>query len=276
MSIVRRHLPLLSVLLALALLAAAGCGQGEGGTVRDLDEIKASGSLEIGLEPGYLPFEMKTSKGELIGFDVEMAREIARRIGVEATFREFDWDGIIPALRTGKVDCVISGMSITEDRKKVISFSSAYYEVGQAVLINRKDVERFKSHADLDQEGIVLTVQTGTTGEKAARQTFKKAEIKSFDRQIEAAMEVKDGRAQGMVFDHPFIAIYARRNAEFVHPLLDRFTEEEIGIAVRQDAPKLLVEIDRVLAELKSDGTLAGLEDKYFVTMPWLPEIGDE
>ena len=142
------------------------------------------------------------------------------------------------------------------------------------MLINIKDKDRFKSYKDLNQEGLVITVQTGTTGEKAARKFLPKTTIKTFGKSVEAQLEVKLGRASGMVFDQPNNAIFAMRNKADCIALLEPFTKEGLGIAVRKTSPELLKALNAALAKLTKDGTLAKLEKKYFVDMPWLPELG--
>lgn len=262
-----RRLPFLALVALAALSLAAGAA------ARDLDAIQKSGKLVVGLEPAYQPFEMKTAKGELIGFDVELARRLGKELGVQVAFKELDWDGIIPALLAGDVDCILSGMSITEERKKRIAFSDPYYKIGQAVLVNIKDKEKVKSWKDLDRKGWVVTTQLGTTGEQAAKKLLKNATIKTFEKVNEAALEVQSGRAAGLIFDNPFIAIYAKRQKEHVHAILDTFTTEDIGIALSKKSPKLLEALNKALAAAKKDGTAAALEKKYFVEMPWLGEV---
>lgn len=256
--------------LGLALLLTAACNSEK----TDLPQIKKRGKLIVAHDLGYLPFEMKNAKGEVIGFDVELARLLAKELGVKVEFINVDWDGIIPALMTGKVDCIISGMTIDAKRRKQVDFSTPYFKTGQSVLINSKDKGRFKSYKDLNRPGLVIATQTGTTGEKAARKFLPKATIKTFDKGVDAALEVKNGRAAGMVFDQPFIAIFAMRNPKDCAALLEPFTKEDLGIAVRKTSPKLLAALNEALAKLTQDGTLAKLEQKYFVEMPWLPDLG--
>lgn len=265
--------PLLCSFLA-AFFACLFAGCGDSSQLSDVARIQQAGVLRVGIEPGYLPFEMKTVAGELIGFDVELARAIGESLGVQVEFRETEWDGIIPALKSGDIDLICSGMSITEERKQAVLFSEPYFQVGQALLI--KKGSGYSEVQDLNVAGKVITVQTGTTGEKAAREFLPLATIKGFDKQIEAALEVQGGRADALVFDQPFVAIYQRRNADAVDALIEPFTKEAIGIALRPKAADLKAVIDRTVAAMRADGRLAALEQKHFVEMPWLDQIGDE
>ncbi len=261
-----------ALLLLLALVLFGGCSDSE--TVSEVEQIQKAGVLRIGIDPGYVPFEMKTIDGQLIGFDIELARAIADSLGVKAEFRDVEWDGIIPALKSGDIDMICSGMSITPERSKVVLFSAPYYEIGQAVLLPADS--EVTSVSQLNAAGRTITVQTGTTGHKAAQQFLPDATLKDFEKQIEAAMEVAEGRADGMVFDHPYIAIFHKRNPATTRALLDTFTDEEIGIALRPGAEDLKAIVDRTIEGLRSDGTMAKLETKYFVEMPWLDSIGGE
>ncbi len=267
--------------LCLVTLGLAACnrkqpdtpGKTNSAETSHLAQIKQRGKLIVAQEVGYLPFEMKTSSGKLIGYDVELARLLAQELGVAVEFKNVAWDGIIPTLRTGKVDCIISGMSIDAKRQKVVDFTTPYYHTGQSVLINSKDKDKYKSYKDLNQKGLTITVQAGTTGEKAVRRLMPLARTKPLDKAVEAAIEVQQGRAAAMVFDQPFIAIYAMRNKKTTVALLEPFTEEGLGIAVRKTSPKLLAALNAALDALKQNGSLAKLEQTYFVDMPWLSDV---
>jgi polar amino acid transport system substrate-binding protein len=121
---------LLAVLVALAFTATAGIA----GT---LEEIQKRGKLRVGMEPGYMPFELKNQKGEIIGFDVDMANRMAKAMGVELELVDTAWDGIIPALLTGKFDVIMSGMTLTQERNMSINFAPPYIVIGQSILSRR-------------------------------------------------------------------------------------------------------------------------------------------
>jgi polar amino acid transport system substrate-binding protein len=134
------------VVLALGLgFSLTFCGQESDQSL--LSKIKQRGYIAIALEPGYVPFEMKTKTGELIGFDVEMAREFAKELGVEAKFKPTAWEGIIPALLTkdggeDPVDIIISGMTITEERAQKVNFTTPYFKTGQSFFVHKRTMKR--------------------------------------------------------------------------------------------------------------------------------------
>lgn len=268
------------LLTALALVLLVACqpatppaGEGEGAADPVAAELVQPGKLRVAVEYGYQPFEMKNLKGEPIGFDVELAGELARRLGLELELVSTEWDNIIPSLLAKNVDAIISGMSITEERKRRIAFSEPYYKVGQAVLLQKKHEGKITSVADLNAEGMVVTTQNGTTGHAAAQKSCPKATIKPYDKQTQAALEVAGGRADAMIFDHPFVAIFALRNKETCAALLEPFTTEDIGVALRKTTPALKAAIDAALGAMREDGTHAKLVQKYFVDMPWLADV---
>lgn len=274
--------------LALLLTALVGCGDrpvppttvsGSGSAAAPGSagqaglELSQPGTLRVALEVGYLPFEMRTSKGDLVGFDVDLAGELAKRLGTKVEIVNVEWDLIIPALQNGQADCICSGMSITDERRQKIDFSTPYYQVGQAVLIQASAKDKIKTYKDLDREGAIVVTQNATTGHAAAQKHMPKATIKTYDKQLDAALEVREGRADGLVFDHPFIAIYAMRNATHTAALLEPFTTEDIGVAVRKQSPRLLAAIDQALEAMRKDGTLERLVKQYFVDMTWRAQV---
>lgn len=261
-----------SLMLLLACLVACGPSAGPAAP-EDPRGLVIPGTLTVGLEPGYLPFEMKTAGDELIGFDVELARELAKRLGLEVKFVSQEWSGIITSLNTRKFDVIISGLSVTEERKRVIGFSEPYYEVGQAVLLAKKHAVTVKSYKDLDREEMVIVSQESTTGAEAVKTMLPKAKLKLYDHQSNALQEVVQGRADAMVFDHPAILIAAKRHPEQTVALSEQFTKEPIGIGLRKDATELKRQIDEALKAIKADGTYQKLVDKYFVEMAWLDAL---
>jgi polar amino acid transport system substrate-binding protein len=165
-----------------------------------LEGILRRGKLRVGLEPGYMPFEMINKRGGLrqrdlrsgdvrfrgqqasfIGFDIDVAREMARALGVKFVPVNTAWPSIIPALNLGRFDIIISGMSVTEERKKRIDFADPYMTVGQTVLVNIKHKGVITSYKDLNDPKYVVTSKPATTGEQAVKKFMPKCTYKPFD-----------------------------------------------------------------------------------------------
>ena len=142
--------------------------------------IKKNGKLVVGTASGYYPFEMVDKKNELVGFDVDIAKAIAKEMGVQVEFQNYAFSGLIPALQSSKIDLVIAGMTVTDKRKEVVDFSDTYFVSGQALLVN-KSVPNVKKPEDLDKKGFVIAVSMGTTADQTASRIFKNATVKKFE-----------------------------------------------------------------------------------------------
>ncbi|MBT4876933.1 MAG: transporter substrate-binding domain-containing protein, partial [Desulfobacula sp.] len=134
-----------------------------------IETILQNKELRVGFESGYLPFEMTNKTGKYMGFDVDLGKALAKSMGVKWVPVNTAWDGIIPALVTGKFDIIIGGMTITQSRNLQINFSNPYIVVGQAVLLNKKHEGVVKSYKDLNDPKYTIVSRLGTTGEQAAQ-----------------------------------------------------------------------------------------------------------
>ena len=134
-----------------------------------LETILKKGELWVGFDSGYMPFEMTNQKGRYVGFDIDMAKEMAKVMGVKFVPVNTAWDDIIPSLITGKFDIIISGITVTQERNLKISFADPYIIVGQTILIDKKHEKKIKSYKDLNDPKYIVTSQSGTTGEQAAK-----------------------------------------------------------------------------------------------------------
>ena len=172
-----------------------------------LDDILERGTLRVGMEPGYMPFEMTNKKGEIIGFDVDMAKRIAKAMGVELELVSTAWDGIIPALITKKFDIIMSGMTLTQERNLKISFADPYIVIGQSILVDKKLADEIKSYKDLNDKKYKVASKLGTTGEQATKRLLGNATYISYETEQEGVMELLNGKIDAFVYDLPFNAI---------------------------------------------------------------------
>jgi polar amino acid transport system substrate-binding protein len=260
-----------------ALIAALFCGSAAAATSPAdspvLKEVLKRGELRVGLEVGYMPFEMVDKSGAIIGFDIDLARLMARKLGVKLQVVNQGWDGIIPALLTGKFDVTLGGMTITEERARRVDFSDPYLTIGQTVLLGRKLAGTIRNHQQLNDPKYRVLSKLGTTGEIAARKHFPRAQIRTFEHQAEAAIEVRNGRADAFVYDLPFNAVMAAQFPDGLVHLKEPFTHEDLGWAVRKGDPALRAWLNEFLAGLKQDGTYQALYKKWFESSAWLPNV---
>ena len=257
---------LVSLFIMLALVP-----QGFAGTMA---EIKERGVLKVGMEPGYMPFELTNKRGEIIGFDVDMAKRMAKALGVKLELVSTAWDGIIPALMTSKFDIVMSGMTITKKRAEAIDFSDPYIAMGQTILLNKKLEGIVKSYKDLNFKKYSVASKLGTTGEIATKKMIPNANYISFETEQEGVMELLNGKVDAFVYDSPFNAVaYAEKGRGKVIFLDKSFTDESAGWAIRKGNPDFMVFLNKFLAEQKSNGAYTKIYTKWFLDDAWLKEI---
>ena len=252
----------------LALLVMGGAWSQEPPSV--LDRIRARGELRVGLEAGYMPFEMRDKRGAIIGFDVDMAKLMARKLGVRLTLVNTQWDGIIPALLTDKFDVLMSGMTITEERAQQVDFADPYIVVGQSIVMQPSLVGKIKSVGDLNNPDYAIATKLGTTGDVAAAERLPKARILKYETEAEAMLEVRNGRAHAFVYDFPYNAVYVAQNPGVLVHLPTPFTREGLGWAVRKNDPRWLAWLNQFLAGTRSDQTYDALYGKWFERTAWL------
>ncbi len=225
-----------------------------------LEGILKRGELRIGLEVGYMPFEMidkrsglrqkairhgdlrhKTRQLSLIGFDIDMGIEMAKELGVKPVFVDTFWPSIIPALNLGRFDVIFGGMSVTETRKKKIDFANPFMTVGQTILLNAKHKDTVKSYKDLNDAKFTIVSKPGTTGEEAVQGMIPKAKYETVKTEIEGAMRVLEGKADAFVYDYPFNAVFNSMNPSEKIIFLDKpFTKEPIAWAIRKKDPNFM------------------------------------
>ena len=239
-----------------------------------LEEILKRGELHVGFEAGYMPFEMTDKKGNYIGFDMDMAREMAKAMGVKFVPVNTAWDGIIPSLVTKKFDIIMSGMTITQERNLRVNFADPYIVVGQTVLVNKKHEGVVKSYKDLNDPKYVLTSRLGTTGEQAIKRLISKATYKSFEAEAEAALEVLNGKADALVYDLPFCAVfYAQHGGENMIFLDEPFTYEPLAWAIRKGDPDFLNWLNNFLRQVRNDGRYDKMYNKWIKSTDWFKEV---
>jgi polar amino acid transport system substrate-binding protein len=260
--------------LLFALLSIFCLGQRKALAAPDvLTEIKGRGELRIGMTPGFIPFEMKKPDGEWIGFDVDMIKAFAATIGVKPVFIDAKWEGIIPGVQAHRYDLIVSGMTITEERKQAVAFSDPYYTANQSILIPKKNIGVIKSLADLDQPKSTVVVQLGTTGDLYATKILKHAKLVRLDTEYDSASAVLLGKYDGFIFDKSYIALYQKRNANKVGALLTDLTKESIGIAARKKDGALITAYNEFLKGWRASGGYDKAIKTHFEEMPWAKDF---
>ena len=279
----------------LILLLGLACGPASRAQDKNLDPdstlngILERGRLEVCFEAGYLPFEMIGTRSGLRerklrpaderkgaqttrfgGFDIDLAREMARDLGVDFVPVNTRWTSIIPSLVLGRCDIIISGMSVTEPRRRRVDFSDPYMRVGQTVLLNRKRAGEVASYRDLNDAKYTVASKPGTTGEAAVERFLPEAAYRPFETELEAAMAVVEGSVDAFVYDRPYHATFlAMHGGENVIFLDEPFTDEALAFAIRKHDPDFLAWLNEFLAELNADGRYERIRSKWFESSDW-------
>jgi polar amino acid transport system substrate-binding protein len=260
-------------LSSIFLASAVFAGSLANAATSAIDNILANGEMKVCFEAGYIPFEMKTKDGRFIGFDIDIAKHMSSVMEVKFTPVNTAWDGIIPALQTGKCDIIIGGMAITPQRNLKVMFADTYLEIGQTVLISSSVAGTVNSYRDLNDAKYTISTQIGTTGAQAAKKFFPKAKIDLYETSADAVLQVANGKADAFVYDLPYNALYAAQNKDSVVHLDQAFTYEPLGWAIRQDDPNFLNFLNNYLVQIKKDGTYDRIYDKWFNSDAWVDSI---
>ena len=254
-----------------------------------LEGILNRGELRIGLEVGYMPFEMidkrsglrqkeirhggtrrKGRQLSLMGFDIDVGIEMAKALGVKPVFVDTMWPSIIPALNLGRFDIIFGGMSVTESRKEKVDFANPFMTIGQTVLLNAKHRETVQSYKDLNDAKFIVVSKPGTTGEEAVQRLIPNATYETADTEIDGAMRVLEGTADAFVYDFPFNAVFRALNPSNQLVFLDEpFTEEPIAWAIRKNDPDFMKFLNDFLARIKADGRFDQIYFKWFLSTDW-------
>lgn len=219
--------------------------------------------LIVGMELQYPPFEMSDKDGTPSGVSVDLAKALGKYLGREVKIENIAWDGLIPSLKTGKIDLIISSMTITKERQKTIDFSIPYAQTNLAILTNK--TSGVKSIEELNQKGKKIAVKKGTTGHIYANQYLKNADLLVFDKENAAVLEVIQGKADGFLYDQLTIYKNWANHKETTVALLKPFQEnpEYWGIAIKKGNDELRERVNAFIKQAKSDGTFDALSKKY-------------
>ncbi|WP_186172226.1 transporter substrate-binding domain-containing protein [Burkholderia gladioli] len=226
-----------------------------------LDEAKQRGTLRIGLEGTFPPFNSKAPSGELVGYDVDIAKAVAAKLGLKPEFVTTEWSGIIAGLQAGKFDVIVNQVGVTDKRKEVLDFSPAYtYSAAQ--LIQRKDDTRnFKSLGDL--KGKKLGVGLGTNYMDMAK-SVPGIDVKTYPGAPEYLRDLAAGRLDAALNDRLMLA-YLLKNSQL--PLRTGAMLEAgqpSAIPFKKGNPKFAKAIDDAMTQLEADGTFTKISDKWF------------
>ncbi len=263
----------LTSVLVVFILAVGTAFAGQTGAMLSkesvIEKIQKQGVLRVGMST-FVPWAMKDKKGELVGFEIDVATKLAQDMGVEVEFVPTAWSGIIPSLLTGKFDVIIGGMGITPERNLKVNFTMPYEFSGMSMVAHKKKAEGFSSIEDFNKEEVIIAVRMGTTAEQAARKFMPKAEFKLFENESQALQELNLGRVHAVVSSAPMPAFHALKFSDrlFV-PIKENFTKEPIGFALRKGDYDALNFFNNWILINHASGFLKERQAYWFETKEW-------
>ncbi|HDG2667758.1 TPA: ABC transporter permease subunit [Staphylococcus aureus] len=225
------------------------------------EKIKERGELRVGLSADYAPMEFEhtvNGKTEYAGVDIDLAKKIAKDNNLKLKIVNMSFDSLLGALKTGKIDIIISGMTSTPERKKQVDFSDSYMMTKNIMLVKKDKVNEYKDIKDFNNKKV--GAQKGTEQEKIAQTEIENASITSLSRLPDVILALKSGKVEGAVVEKPVAEAYLKQNPKLGISNV-KFNEEEKDtvIAMPKDSPKLLSQINKTIKEVKDKGLI----DKY-------------
>ena len=259
--------------LSISMLAGCGSSSNESTTSESkedtsLTDVQAAGHFTLGLDADFAPMCFTDDNGEIVGFDIDLAKAVGEKMGVDVEVKPIDWDSKDMELSSGKIDVIWNGFSITDERRQEVLFSNPYLSTKQSIVVKKgSDITK---KADLAGKKIAL--QDGSTSEdalKADTATYESVgddNISRFKENSQVLMEVDSGRADAAVIDEVFVRYYLQKEN-----LLDKYTvleegfdEEDYGVGGRNGDYALMEAINKALDECKADGTTSEISQKWF------------
>ena len=256
---------LIAALTAGVLLAACGKTEEPAPAVAEpAPAATAAGSIVVGLDDNFPPMGFRDEKNELVGFDIDLAKEAAKRLGVAVTFKPIDWSAKEAELNGKRIDVLWNGLTITEERKANILFTKPYLENRQIIVVTEKSP--IKTKAEL--KGKTIGVQDGSSAVDAVKKDEKAAkaikEVKKFADNVTALMDLSAGRLDAIVVDEVVGRYYTSKKPGEYRVLEENFGTEDYGVGTRKDDTELMAKIQKAMNEMIADGTAAKISTTWF------------
>jgi polar amino acid transport system substrate-binding protein len=240
-----------------------------------IETIKERGAIKIGLSI-FTPWSMRDKKGELIGFELDVGRKLAEDMGVEAEFIPTSWDGIIPALVSGKFDVIISGMTTTPERNLTINFTDPYAFSGVTMLVNKKMTEGMALE-DFNSPDITFASRRGATPAALIAEMFPEAELLLFDEDGASTQEVLNGKAHATMASEPTPSNEARRYPDVLAVPFDMtFSATGEAFGLRKGDPDALNYFNNWINTYTRNGWLKARNDYWFKGVEWQDQVADQ
>ncbi|MGD8916604.1 MAG: transporter substrate-binding domain-containing protein [Syntrophobacterales bacterium] len=257
-----------ALVFSLAISASAGKLQKQLVAESTIETIIKRGSLRVGMST-FVPWAMKDKTGKFIGFEIEVATRLAKDTGVEVEFIPTKWDGIIPALLTGKFDVIIGGMTIRPDRNLKVNFTIPYDYSGQTICAHKKLAAGFKQPEDFNRPEVILGARLGSTSVPAIKRIMPKAKLRLFSEEPQLYQELLNGNLHGVVASLPTPAYQALKYPDLLFAITEPFSRELIGFALRKGDFDTLNYFNSWIRSVEAEGWLQERHNYWFNTKEW-------
>jgi len=246
------------VLLVCVFALTSVCYAGDG----SLDRIKESGKLVIGLDDSFPPMGYRVADGSLVGFDVDAAQEVGKRLGLEIVWKPTVWSGVVHSLNSKMFDCIWNGMTITPERQEKVAFTKPYIMDGQIAVV-RFSEKRFKTYKDLGNT--IIGAQKDSSAIKAIEKMENQPkEVKEYTDNPKALLDLEAGRTDAVVIDNVAGRHAISKRIGKFKALPGNISKEPFGIAFRKADAELLGAVQKTIDEMIADGTMAKISEKWF------------
>ena len=274
----KRTMKKLTIVLVSLLLFLSGCAQMNGNTASAsasaspvIDRILQRSELVVGMAGNMPPMNMTTKEGELIGYEVDLAKNMAASMGVKAKFSVMLFAELLPALQSGKIDLILSNMTITPARNLKVAFVGPYFTSGKAFLTKIKTIALADEASDIDAKNTKLVALKGSTSQAFVEKAIPDATLVTANDYDEAVKMVLEDKVHAMVADYPICVVSVFRYPDQgLLSVVTTLTYEPIGVGVQAGDPLLVNWVENFMGIAEETGLLQKLEEKWFQKADWL------
>jgi polar amino acid transport system substrate-binding protein len=233
-----------------------------------IDKVMRKGKLRVGLAT-FVPWAMQDKKGEWVGFEIDVAKQLAEDMGVKIEFVPTKWEGLIPSLLTGKFDLIIAGMTGTPQRALKINFTNPYDYSGMNVVVHKNFAAGVTDYMDLDKKGNTIISRVGTTGAALAKATFKNATVRLFPDEGPMVQELLNGKAAAFLGSAPQPAQLAAKYPETLMFLDKNLVQQPICIGVPKGDPDTLAYLNNWITTVRNNGFIQKKVEYWWQSLEW-------
>lgn len=259
----KKGFKIIGLLMALTIVFLTGCTK-TSSTAGAQKSADGKNKFVVGLDDNFPPMGFRDEKGEIVGFDIDLAKEAAKRMGMTVEFKPVEWDGVIMSLKNKDIDVIWNGLTITDKRKEQINFTKTYLQNKQIIVV--KEGAKFAKKTDL--AGKVVGIQMGSSSEEALNgdsallKSLK--EVRKFSDNTQALLDLKNGGIDAVIVDEIVGRYYIAKKPGEYKVLEEDLGKENYGVGVRKDDKDFLEKLDKALDEMKKDGTADKISEKWF------------